>query len=192
MLIILEMQEIYISDKIVFDIETDGRDNILQVSYHILDQQNNIIGSRDFLIYDGEHSKPFYQSNITEEEIIENGINPLLACEIIARDFSNTNILIGHNIKSFDCRVINKFMKKNNFYEFDIYTKEIHDTMIESKMIVKATGNYGQLKYPKLSELYYFLFNCEIENYHNALFDCTATLDCYKLLCQNYQCFSMK
>ena len=72
MLIILEMQEFYISDKIVFDIETDGRDNVLQVSYHILDQQNNVIGSRDFLIYDGEHSKPYYQSNITEEEIIKN------------------------------------------------------------------------------------------------------------------------
>lgn len=183
------MNETYISDKIVLDIETDGRDNILQVSYHILDELNEIIGSRDFLVFDGEHSKPYYESSITEQDIIQNGISPLQACEIIARDFSNTNILIGHNIINFDCRVINKFMKKYNFDEFDIYKKIMHDTMRESKYIVQSINIHGQIKYPRLSELYYFLFNCEIENYHNALYDCTATLDCYKLLCKYYKCF---
>jgi hypothetical protein len=45
----------YKSNKICLDIETDKKQNILQIAYN-----NILLCSKDFYIYDGIHSKPFY------------------------------------------------------------------------------------------------------------------------------------
>ena len=125
----------YKSDKIVLDIETDGADNILQIAYNMYDINNELIESKDFYIYDGIHSKPYY-STIDEKDIIENGISLESASKIITNDLNNTNILIGHNIKSFDLRCIKKLNDKFNNKIKD--TLIIHDTMTESKNIIKC------------------------------------------------------
>ena len=174
------------SDKIVLDIETDGFNHILQIAYNMYDQANNLILSKDFYVYDGIHSKPFYPT-IKEEDIISQGISPSDASNIVTQDINNTNILIGHNINSFDLKRINELNCKFNNKLKD--TIIVHDTMIESKIIVNAKDIKGKLKNPRLEEMLLFLCGKTVENYHNASGDILATFDCYQILCDKYNCF---
>jgi DNA polymerase-3 subunit epsilon len=177
------------SDKIVLDIETDVHQNILQIAYIMYDENNNLIKSTDFYIYDGIHSKPFYPT-INEEDIIKYGISLKDASDIITKDINNTNILIGHNIKNFDFVHIKKLNDKFNNKIKDSLI--IHDTMVESKYIIKAKDKNGRIKYPRLDEMLMFLCNKSVKNYHNAMGDIIATFDCYKVLCDKYKCFHYK
>jgi hypothetical protein len=175
------------SDKIVLDIETDKDQNILQIAYNIYDKNNNLLQSKDFYVYDGIHSDPFYPT-INKQDIIEKGISLEEASNMVTQDINNTNILIGHNIKNFDLVHINRLNSKfNNKIKDNII---VHDTMTESKNIVKATNKLGRIKNPKLEEMLIFLCNKKVENYHNATGDITATFECYKILCEKYNCFT--
>jgi len=176
-----------ISNKIVLDIETDGADNILQIAYNMYDVNNNLIQSKDFFVYDGEHFEPVFPT-INKNDIINDGISLKDASNIVTQDINNADIIIGHNVKSFDLRCINKLNDKFNNKIKD--TLIIHDTMIESKHIIKAKNKIGRLKYPRLDELLKFLCNKKIENYHCATGDILATFDCYKVLCDKYNCFT--
>ncbi len=176
----------YKSDKIVLDIETDKYFNILQIAYNMYDNNNNLIHSKDFYIYDGIHSKPFFPI-INEDDIIKYGISLKDASDIITKDINNTLIIIGHNIKSFDLVHITKLNDKFNNKIKD--TLIIHDTMSSSKNIIKATNKIGKLKNPRLDEMLMFLCSKSVENHHNALGDIIATFDCYKILCDKYNCF---
>lgn len=174
------------SDKMVLDIETDKDQNILQIAYNIYDKNNNLLQSKDFYVYDGIHSDPFYPT-INKQDIVDKGISLEEASNTVTQDINNTNILIGHNIKSFDLVHINRLNSKfNNKIKDNII---VHDTMTESKNIVKATNKLGRIKNPKLEEMLMFLCNKKVENYHNATGDITATFECYKILCEKYNCF---
>ena len=176
----------YTSNKIVLDIETDKDLNILQIAYNMYDNNNILICSKNFYVYDGKHSKPYFPT-INEDDIIKNGISKKDASDIITKDINNTLIIIGHNIKLFDLVHIKKLNDKFNNKIKD--TLIIHDTMTSSKNIVNAKNKIGRLKYPRLDEMLMFLCNKKVENHHNALGDITATFDCYKVLCDKYKCF---
>ena len=181
-----DIYKTYNSHKIVLDIETDKNQNILQVAYNMYDINNNLIHSKDFYIYDGIHSDPYYPT-INKNDIIKKGISPKIASDIITKDINNTSIIIGHNIKSFDMVHINKL--NNKFNNKIKNTLIIHDTMIDSKNIINAKDKRGRIKNPKLEEMLKFLCNKSVENYHNASGDILATFDCYKILCNKYKCF---
>jgi DNA polymerase III epsilon subunit-like protein len=173
------------NDKIVIDIETDGGDHILQVSYNIYDLNNEFIEHKNIYIYDGVHSTPFYPT-ISSSDIISYGLSPKEASEIIVHDLNQSRVVIGHNVKQFDLVKIKKMIS-----EFDLEIKKsiiIHDTMLESTDILKIRS-YRGYKYPKLIELYRFLFNKDFDNQHNAIDDVNATFECYKKLCDDYKCF---
>lgn len=170
-------------DKMVLDIETDGGDHILQVSYNIYDIYNNLLEQKNIYIYDGIHSTPFYPT-ISPQDIIQHGLTIEKASEIITNDINNVRIVIGHNVKYFDLVKIKKMIAPLTI-KSDII---IHDTMIESTDILKIKS-YRGYKYPKLIELYKFLFNKEFDNQHNAIDDVNSTFECYKKLCHDYHCF---
>lgn len=170
-------------DKMVLDIETDGGDHILQVSYNIYDVHNTLIEQKNIYIYDGIHSTPFYPT-ISPEDIIQFGLTPEKASEIIVNDINNVRIVIGHNVKQFDLVKIKKMITPLTI-KSDLL---IQDTMLESTDIIKIKTFRGY-KYPKLIELYKFLFHKEFDNQHNAIDDVNATFECYKKLCDDYHCF---
>ena len=174
------------SDKIVLDIETDKYQNILQIAYNAYDNNNFLLYSKDFYVYDGIHSNPFYPT-ISSKDIIEKGLSLKDTSDIVTTDINNTNIIIGHNIKKFDLVHINKL--NNQFNNIIKNYLIIHDTMTESMNIVKALNKNGKIKYPKLEEMSEFLCNKKVENYHDANGDIMATFECYKILCDKYQCF---
>ena len=142
------------SDKIVLVIETDGLNHILQIAYNMYDQANNLIQSKDFYVYDGIHSKPFYPT-IKEEDIISQGISPSDASNIVTQDINNTNILIGHNINSFDLLNI---LKTYNNLSFDfivnyILNEKYQQNRKEKNITIDTVANYQPHLVPKIKEL---------------------------------------
>jgi len=97
----------------------------------------------------------------------------------------NPLVLVGHNI-DFDNNIIKSELYRykkdkllNKFSKFNNYC-----TMKNCVNITKIKTNRGY-KYPKLCELYKYIFGYEPENLHNSLYDTRYTLQCVKELYNN-------
>jgi DNA polymerase III alpha subunit (gram-positive type) len=161
---------------IVLDIETDGYDKIIQVAYNIYDSYFQLIKKCDHLINDKSGKVDFYR-RISIDEIRTNGISPKSMLEILSNDMKNCNYIVGHNI-IFD---ITKLMKYYNKYKIKCVFPEQLDTMKSSRTYVKALTINGRLKYPKLGELYHYLFNepPDSDSCHRADYDVHITYQCF-------------
>jgi hypothetical protein len=167
---------------IVLDIETDGKCHIVQIAYSIYDKNMNKIKSKNMLINNGKYIIDYYKK-FNYSTINREGLQPINALKILQEDMNECNYIIGHNICS-DIGCIQKFAIKNNF-DFDIVAKitgdfQIIDTMKVSKQLLDLKDKNGRLKNPKLSELYSFLHNNNIDEnkQHSADYDIETTLEC--------------
>ena len=98
------------------------------------------------------------------------------------------DVLVAHNL-SFDKRIIEKELERLDYPNyFNVKKHEVYDTMKEGKnicnIVVMNKRGQGFIKYPKLIELYNYLFkpkeDCiELTNAHNAIYDVLMTLRCY-------------
>lgn len=173
------------NNKMIIDIETDdsgwvGIANIVQISYYICDKQNEIISKYNFYIYNDGVTGDFY-GKICENTLKEYGICPKIMYYKLIDDLSSCNCIIGHNIKGFDIPHMISY--------FEIFglklqiNQKIIDTMYRSRNYVKARGELGKIKNPKISELADWL---AIENndelLHDAFYDVELTFKCYKKL----------
>ncbi len=84
--------------------------------------------------------------------------------------------LVAHNI-SFDEKVLGAEYLRNNLQD-SISSKDKICTMKSTINFCAINGPYGY-KWPKLSELYYQLFNTERKESHNALADVNDTAKCF-------------
>jgi DNA polymerase III epsilon subunit-like protein len=180
------------SDKIILDIETDGFDNIIQVAYKMYDTDMKVIKIKNIYINDGIHFTDYYK-RISYETIVSKGITPKEASKILYNDINNTNILIGHNIKSFDYEKIKNYI--NRYYN-DKFKDTIifHDTCTNDKIcsIVGAKNKNNRIKKPRLEELYKFLFpdeNIITDSTHTADYDVEITEKCYNKIQSYYKLF---
>jgi hypothetical protein len=180
------------SDKIILDIETDGFDNIIQVAYKMYDTDMKVIKIKNIYINDGIHFTDYYK-RISKETIVNKGITPKEASKILYNDINNTNILIGHNIKSFDYEKIKNYI--NRYYN-DKFKDTIifHDTCTNDKIcsIVGAKNKNNRIKKPRLEELYKFLFpdeNIITDSTHTADYDVEITEKCYNKIQSEYKLF---
>ena len=127
---------------------------------------------------------------ITNEIAEENGINIRDAILRFAYFLDEADVIVAHNL-NFDKRILEKEFERMGYPNCFNRPKGAHivyDTMKEGKVmcnLVRITKRgYGFIKYPKLTELYNYLFkvktNCvEYTNAHNAIFDVIMTLRCY-------------
>jgi len=116
---------------------------------------------------------------ITNEYAIKNGEQLKMVLNLFQQDLSKCKCIVGHNI-SFDINIIAAEYMRNNI-----------DTKLLMKMqnlcTMKLTKDFCMIprydgkgyKYPKLSELYKFLFRKEFANEHSALGDIIATAECF-------------
>ena len=97
----------------------------------------------------------------TNEQALKDGHDLILVLKSFLFDAQNceTNLLRNN----FDKERFNEILHKDKRY----------DTMM------KAMPVMGVSKWPKLYELYQFLFNKSFDNQHNALADIRVTLECY-------------
>lgn len=95
--------------------------------------------------------------------------------------FSHADMVIWHNVE-FDIKMMEKECRRIN-YDFDRWKLTCFDTMKQTAQLLQIPSPSGLwYKWPKLSELYRFLFGSDFSNAHDAMADIKATKDCFMKL----------
>lgn len=182
---------------IVFDTETTGLpknfksplndlDNwprCVQLAWQIFDKEGNLLKSENKIIKPDGFDIPFLSTKIhgiSNEIAQKEGVEFVPMLKYFLKEMSACLVKVGHNL-SFDINVLGcehyRYFPdtKNPFEDLDFT-----DTCTEQTAnLLQLTGGRGKFKFPKLGELYFFLFEEELENAHNALIDVAATARCF-------------
>jgi DNA polymerase III epsilon subunit-like protein len=162
---------------IILDTETTGcnfnTDDIIQIAWCIYDNNKKLLIERNLYINTDIKINNSHIHQITNNYLIENGIQFNEAINILKTDIKdyNVNLLVCHNV-NFDKNMIIHNCRKNNIDESCIVELNTYCTMDKSK---KIKGG----RWSKLTELHEYLFQEKPENLHNALNDTKATANCY-------------
>lgn len=117
---------------------------------------------------------------ISTDHVDRYGFSEDLFCHMMINILRNTELIIGHNIK-FEIDMLKLLFIRNDMDKLSESLSEIPTfcTMKETTALCKLPGRYGKYKWPKLTELYQFLFHRDFPDAHNALADTEATKECY-------------
>lgn len=182
--------------ELFFDTETSGFINknlpadhpnqawIMQIAFILSDKERIYTEFSSLIKAEGRSCTPGAQAihQIYTEECDKGGIPEISAAHAFWDAFTHTNLntIVAHNI-SFDLAFIEHLMHRlklnvalNAIEEFPHFC-----TMKNSTNLCKLPGRFGKYKWPKLTELYRFLFDEDFEGAHDALVDVRATRRCY-------------
>jgi DNA polymerase III epsilon subunit-like protein len=146
---------------------------IVQVSMMLCNEKLEQINFFDFIIKsDGfaiNNAEHFH--GITNEISATKGVPFIYVANMISSLLQNVSHVIAHN-SDFDLCLLKSELYRYNMHSIiaQLETKHIFCSMKQTKMIVNVRNSFG-IKYPKLAELYYFVFKTEIENAHNSKYD---------------------
>jgi len=147
----------------------------------ILSDKDRIYNEFSTLVVAGDRAcNPKAQDihGISVEDCNKGGLNEAQLYPFLANNFFIADILVAHNI-SFDLLFIDHLMQRNHKKWGELYEKPSFCTMKETTNLCQLPGKFGKFKWPKLTELYKFLFDEELEGAHDALTDVRATRRCY-------------
>lgn len=161
----------------VSDLENWPR--LVQLAYILQDNDGNTILKGDYIIRPNGFTIPSDSSEIhgisTERAMLEG-----IELEIVLDEFyaliESSDYIVAHNI-SFDEKIIGAEFLRIEMQNL-ISSKSRICTMEASTNFCAIEGNYGY-KWPKLSELYFKLFDSYFEEAHNAAVDIDATEKCF-------------
>lgn len=178
--------------ELFFDCETSGFINknmsatdsgqawIMQFAC-ILSDKNRIYNEFSTLVVAGKrtcHPKAEAIHGISVEECNKGGLNEGQLYHILANNFFTADTLVAHNI-DFDLLFVDHLIQRVHKKWNGLYEKSKFCTMKETTELCQLPGKFGKFKWPKLTELYKFLFGEELEGAHDALIDVRATRRCY-------------
>lgn len=175
------------------------------INYNVED--NSLIEYKDnYVSLQDNVEIPIQSTNIhgiTKKIIEKKGEN----IEFVIENFiviytTSTDILIGHNV-IFDIKMLlietmrlfiktknNKWLVYYNLINNGYCNEKTYCTMKKSVNLcnIYIKNKYGNMfkKYPKLSELYFHLFDENPKNLHNSIIDCFCCLRCYIKMVYNY------
>jgi DNA polymerase III epsilon subunit-like protein len=163
---------------IIYDIETN---TVVKIYDKVINIPDNIVISEESIKLHG----------ITREIMRENGISIISALETFLNDICAADIIVGHNIE-FDKIMVHIEMLRNAFPNIDLFTSstKFYCTMKTTIELCAIKTNYKNSvktynKFPKLVELYTYLFSKTPTKLHNALNDVALCLQCFcKLMFQ--------
>lgn len=141
--------------------------------YHVIKPDNFIIPEKSTDIH-----------GITTDFALKNGIDIHTMFNELDKDIAEVNLRVAHNFL-FDKYIIGSEMYRN--YKDDLLDRwdriPSYCTLVNS-MTKFSFGNtkYGYPKPPKLSELYYKLYDKQFEGAHNAYNDTKICAKCYQKL----------
>lgn len=178
---------------LIFDTETNGlpksykssiwdKENwprIIQLSWLLLDTDFNPISSaNDFIYPDGWEipAEEFWiKNNFTTEKNKLIGIPIKEAIDKMQIAINNSSVLIAHNME-FDFKILQCELIRIG--ETHCFKHPAICTMRSTTDILQLPGPYG-FKWPKLEELYFWLFLEQMEGAHDSMNDVAATAKCF-------------
>jgi len=185
--------------ELFFDTETTGLPLFKEPATHpnqpdviqlaaILSDENKIYASLNVLLNPSDINASwkmnpfaFAAHGISEETIRATGINTETALNLFLGLVELSDTLVCHNT-SFDQKLVAGAMYKCHYPYEDLIKIEggiYYCTMKSSTTLCGLKNKNGAPKWPKLTELYEFLFGETFENQHDALADVMATRRCY-------------
>lgn len=170
------------SNKFIFDIEANkyGEKKIVQFAYYVVNEQNKVIDCDMYYVFnEGVYSD--YYNKIKYPTLKEFGVSPYCLFYKLQHVLSQCEVLVGHNILTFDCKIIKKYFERFGLI-MDLSTKTCYDTMKESRYITNLKNKKGSSKCATLTELSQFFgvgTDPDKENFHDALYDVHITYLCY-------------
>ena len=132
-----------------------------------------------------ESSEAFKYHKLTNLFLEKNGLPIETVLSNLSNNLDKVDTLVGQNIISADISAIRKEaigcgLWYNNLRN-KIKTKNIYDTMF-------AFRDKNPEEKSSLDSIYKFLFDKEMTDHHNALYDCKVTFECFKKMVEeNYK-----
>lgn len=165
----------YVPDYVVFDLETTGlnaaRDSIIEIS--ALKVENRVITDTFSTLVNPECAIPYHATEIngiTSDMVVDAPlIEEALANFLV---FSEGQVLVGHNIHTFDLNFVNHFADR-------LFNKTIENDYIDTLYMSRSC--LPQLKSHKLTALAEY-FKISAEGAHRAMNDCIMNQKCYEEL----------
>lgn len=159
--------------------DLDNWPRLVQLAYIYCDKDGNKLANGDYIIKPEGFSIPKEASNvhgITTERAIQEGQNLKHVLEDFNQIILESRYLVAHNM-AFDEKIMGAEFLRKNMTNYIVDKRKIC-TMQKTIDFCAIRGQDGY-KWPKLSELYYKLFQTNFENAHDASADITATARCF-------------
>jgi DNA polymerase III epsilon subunit-like protein len=154
----------------------------VQIAWTILDKDLKEIKSENFIVKPEGFEIPKESSDIhrvTQEKALREGQPLREVIQVLNKELESCPSMVAHNI-DFDSKVIAAEMHR--LQEFPKLSEKLNKicTMKATTDLVGLPSPYGSgFKWPKLEELYYFLFKEKFEDAHDASVDVKALVACY-------------
>lgn len=152
---------------------------VIQLAWLLTTSTGEVLSEGNYLIKPDGWEMPTEQfwidNGFSQEKSMADGIPIVEALDAFYKDKLQADILVAHNL-NFDHRIV--------WAEFIRAGKEPRSGMHKICTMMKST-NYCKIpakrgyKWPKLEELYEFLFKDSFDNAHDAMADITATAECF-------------
>lgn len=147
---------------------------VIELGYMIYENDKLIKEFDSLIVTDNFKISNTHIHGITQTDADTKGISIVEVFSEMLKDLEGVDYIIGHNIL-FDINVI---LAECYRYKFEKLINKIDSTQTKcTQKIGKKKMNL--YKYPKLIELYKFLFSVELKQDHRALSDTKACADCY-------------
>jgi hypothetical protein len=168
------MEEFNSTKFMVLDTEYDlYPKRLLAISYIIytFDKKWNSVKTTEYIKYPpnvfkvNESGESFTYHQLSNEFLQENGVDVKIAIENFHNNLSGVNIIVGQNVIMADIQAIRT-------------EATIYDTMISFK-------NKNPDVKASLDSIYKHLFDKEMKNHHNPIYDCKNTFKCFQEMVDN-------
>jgi len=166
-----------------FDTETTGfppKARLVSIAWQVWDEANFI--SKEYYVIKPEGytipSQAERVHGISTEFALENGVDLKMVLDKFYASTDEVDVVVAHNY-SFDVKIVEGEYSRKGF-STNLSAKQVIDTMKSSTDYVKLPARNGRgYKWPKLEELYSFLFNKKFDDAHSANADVDATVECF-------------
>lgn len=163
--------------------EVDNWPRLVQLGWLLTDENGTVIRQGNMIVKPDGFEIPAGAASvhgITTEIALQQGQPLADVINAFIGDLSQADAIVGHNIP-FDKKVVGAELHRLDLanVEEKMRVMQTVDTMTSSTNYCGIKNKYGRLKWPKLIELYRFLFGKDFEDAHDAMADITATKECY-------------
>jgi DNA polymerase-3 subunit epsilon len=159
--------------------DLDNWPRLVQLAYLVYDFDGNLIHSCNEIVKPNGFTIPIDASNvhgITTVIANQRGSKIEEVFELFSIHLKRAKVIVAHNM-AYDEKIIGSELIRLGL-ENTMDSKEKICTMETTVDFCKIEGPYGY-KWPKLEELYHFLFIHDFEGAHDALADIQATAKCF-------------